>query len=289
MVVKLGICVAYDWELLAYSLPAIYKHVNAICLSVDVDCKSWSGNNFEIDWKGLNKLVEEIDADGKIMILRESFYNINRSPIANECFQRERMATVLGKADWIVQIDTDEIFINVEDFFECLRKHTGTKRPMNIHGMWINLIKQTRAGYIYSVLKTPPLATNYPSYEYGRTNSNFNVYTNSFLVHITWARPVEEIRQKLANWGHSNELKSEGFLKIWEALDDTNWMYIKNFHPMFDSRIKEVFHVSATSIDSLMTNEFYKSHALKKKHLKMNNIWYSRASKIWRRLNKHSQ
>ena len=70
MVVKLGICVAYDWEFLQYSLPAIYDHVDAICLSIDAECKSWNGNNFSFNKEGLDNLVKQVDRLGKIEILR---------------------------------------------------------------------------------------------------------------------------------------------------------------------------------------------------------------------------
>ena len=117
MVVKLGICVAYDWEFLQYSLPTIYSKMDKICLSIDKNRTSWNGNIFPIDVSALKKIISEIDDQNKVFLLEESFYDKSRTPIQNECYQRTRMAEVLGKADWIVQIDTDEIFLNPDDFF----------------------------------------------------------------------------------------------------------------------------------------------------------------------------
>lgn len=284
MVVKTGICVAYDWEFLQYSLPEIYDHVEAICLSVDKDCKSWNGNNFSFDQVGFENLVQAIDKSGKIKILRDSFYNPARTPIENECFQRHRMAEALGKADWIIQIDTDEIMINPEMFIAELEKYNDYKRPVNIHGIWLNLIKQTTSGFIYSVLKTPPLATNQPKYDYGRTNGHFNIYTNSFIGHITWARPEEEVKYKLQNWGHSHEFNGMSFFKIWQALDDFNWMYIKDFHPMGKEKMGGLFFSKAGSIKEFINIVDTIDHRFTAAQLLTNNIWVSRLMKILNRL-----
>jgi hypothetical protein len=280
--IKLGICVAYDWELLNFSLPAIYKHVDQICLSIDSDRISWNGNSFELDWNAFSTLIRQLDVHNKIQILQESFYNTSRSPIENENYQRSRMAAVLGQTDWIIQIDTDEIIMNARDLILTLKKYSNSKRPTNVHGVWINLIKHLPSGFIYSVLKTPPLATNKPQYEYGRTNSHFDIYINIFLAHITWARKEDEVYYKLKNWGHSHEFNGESFFKIWQALDEGNWQYIKDFHPMNKNAIHSLFfHPSANLQEFLITFD-YTQHRLPKAILLANNIWISRTKKALR-------
>ena len=44
--IKLGYCVAYDWDLLRYSIPKIYEHTDVICLSIDKNRQSWTGEFF---------------------------------------------------------------------------------------------------------------------------------------------------------------------------------------------------------------------------------------------------
>jgi hypothetical protein len=281
MVVKLGICIAYDWDLLEYSLPSVYDKVDQICLSIDKDYISWSGQRFNLDWSALQGLVERIDKDKKIFFLKESFYDVKNLPIKNECFQRQRMAEALGKADWIMQLDSDEILINAGCLFNELKKLQGKKRPVNIHGIWINLIKQTSEGFIYSILKTPPLATNVPAYEYGRTNGHFNVYTNTFLAHITWARPEQEVRLKMENWGHSHEFNGKSFFKIWNALDDYNWKYIKDFHHVIQTTIPQLFFHKAKNINQFVQTIESAPYRLKRKEVLSNNIWVSRIKKIF--------
>jgi hypothetical protein len=284
MRITLGICIAYDWQLLEYSLPVIYPFVDQVCLSLDKTLTSWSGNKFEVDRVSLKSLIALIDTDNKILLLEESFYERGKLPIENESFQRKRMAEALGRADWTIQIDTDEIFINALDFINELKKYYGLKRPVNIHGMWFNLIKHTPKGYIYSVLKTPPLATNVPCYEYGRTNGYFNIHTNTFLAHLTWARPVDEIKLKMLNWGHSHEFNGESFFKIWEALDDYNWKYIKDFHHVIQTSIPKVFFQEARNLEEFTKAISVKQHSLTKKDLLLNNIWISRLKKVLKKI-----
>ena len=49
--IKVGYCVAYDWDLLAYSLPLVYDYADKICLSIDIDYTSWGGTPFSFDEK----------------------------------------------------------------------------------------------------------------------------------------------------------------------------------------------------------------------------------------------
>lgn len=283
MTVKTGICVAYDWEYLRLSLPSVYSSVDSICLSVDEHCRSWNGNSFAFDWQEFYGLIDALDPDRKIQVLKESFFDPSRTPIENECYQRSRMAEFLGGADWYVQIDTDEIIINPGQFIRQLQAYKNIKRSVNIHGTWINLIKQTDQGFIYSVLKTPPLATNHPVYEYGRTNGHFNIYTDTFLAHITWARPEEEVYYKLKNWGHSHEFNGMSFFKIWKALDDQNWVYIKDFHPMNKGAIPGLGFHKAADIGEFVKTFKTAPHVLSAKEKLENNIWVSRIKKLLRK------
>lgn len=41
--IKVGFCVAYDWNLLHVSIPKIYDDADVICLSIDKNRRSWAG------------------------------------------------------------------------------------------------------------------------------------------------------------------------------------------------------------------------------------------------------
>ena len=47
--IKVGFCVAYDWELLKNSIPRVYNAADTICLSIDKNRTSWSGKKYDFD------------------------------------------------------------------------------------------------------------------------------------------------------------------------------------------------------------------------------------------------
>ena len=72
--IKVGICIAYDWEMLKISLPIIYNHVDKICLSIDKNRKSWAGNCYDFDNISFLSYIKEIDLNQKIQILEENYF-----------------------------------------------------------------------------------------------------------------------------------------------------------------------------------------------------------------------
>ncbi|NJL12532.1 MAG: hypothetical protein HC913_05720 [Microscillaceae bacterium] len=78
-----------------------------------------------------------------------------------------------------------------------------------------------------------PFATNRPDYHNARRNGHFNHLSPFFVLHETWARGEEELRRKINSWGHDNDfIDKESFFRLWQVLDDYNYRFIKNFHPL---------------------------------------------------------
>jgi hypothetical protein len=50
------------------------------------------------------------------------------------------------------------------------------------------------------------------------------------LIHQSWARSEAEIREKIYNWGHSNDFQKEEYLNFWNALNEKNFREARNFH-----------------------------------------------------------
>jgi hypothetical protein len=237
--IKVGFCVAYDWHLLTYALPFVYKEADVICLSIDKERISWSNNAFEFNDQRFTQLIKSIDVEGKVNILEDNFHLTNLTPMENEVRQRNMMASFLGKGGWHIQLDCDEYFINFYAFVNYLKNLRGSNlKPLNVNCIWITLFKQVEGGFLYIVplykrdIEHIPIATNYPYYQYGRRNGNFNIYTDFKIVHQSWARSDNEVLQKINNWGHKNDFDTISYYKFWEALSRNNYKSIKNFHPM---------------------------------------------------------
>ena len=72
-IIKTGFCVAYDWELLKYSLPGVYEESDMICLAIDKDRHSWSCNKYEFDDKAFYDFIKKTDRENKIDIYEDDF------------------------------------------------------------------------------------------------------------------------------------------------------------------------------------------------------------------------
>jgi len=287
--VKIGFCVAYDWYLLEYALPPVYEAADIICLSLDINRTSWSGLTFAFDEKGFLDLVKRIDTQKKIVVLEESFYVPSLRPMQNEIRQRNRMAEVLGAGGWHIQLDCDEYFPDFGGFVNYLFSLPEKKsKDVNICCLWIVLYKQTKNGFLYvdperkDNLYFIQIATRNPSYEHGRRNGNFNICTSFYLVHQSWARTENEIREKIANWGHSDDLDSAAYFEKWNAIDEDNYTRIRNFHPTTPEIFPSLVFEKGQTIPELLRNLPYsKMRSLSPIELFFRNSkWVSRLKKI---------
>ncbi len=256
--IKVGFCVAYDWNLLRHSLPLIYSHSNSICLSLDRNRISWSGEKFDFDEKAFNSFINEIDSEQKIRVLESDFFLAGKSAAENEVVQRNAMAIFLGAGGWHIQLDADEYFVDFPSFTKFLSSLPKRKYSYNICCLLITLFKQTTKGF----LVVDPLnvgnseyiqiASLTPSYLHGRRNGHFNQYVNFSIVHQSWARSDEEILQKLKNWGHINDFNTNVYFTFWKTIKQENYLAIKNFHPIEPKRWPSLRFVEAFSIKDFM-------------------------------------
>ncbi len=257
--IKVGFCVAYDWRLLKYSLPAIYISSDLIYLSIDKDRISWSGNKFTFDENGFRNLIEDVDTESKIIVLEDDFHIERLSPMENEVRQRNKLADKMGNGGWHIQLDCDEYFVEFDKFVKYLHGiPKSMTRATNICCPWIVLFKKTPEGFIYvdpvkrSNLEFMQIATKEPHYEYGRRNGNFNIHTNFSILHDSWARDQEEIKEKIFSWGHSKDFDKDSYLNFWTTVDETNFKKFKNIHWLRPEVWPRLGFLKATGIEELL-------------------------------------
>jgi hypothetical protein len=257
--IKVGFCVAYDWHFLQYALPLIYKSSDQICLSLDKDRISWSGNSYFFDEVAFKKLIGQIDVDNKISVLEENYHLPELTPMQNEVRQRNSIANHLGKGGWHLQLDCDEFFLKFNEFSDYLKSLPSSKtKKSNVCCQWIILYKQLQYGFLYvdpgqkKNVEFMQIATKEPFYEYGRRNGNFNIDTNFKIVHQSWARDDKEIKEKIFNWGHSDDFDRDQYFDQWCSLNETNYQHFKNFHPLQPSVWFRLGFVECSDIAELM-------------------------------------
>ena len=262
MNIKVGYCVAYDWELLKKSIPRVYDYADVICLSIDKNRRSWGGERYAFDEEAFLKWTKEIDVQSKLLIYEDDFFLPELQSIENDNRQRNLMAQFLGEGGWHIQIDSDEYFLNFKGFVEYLislnKAPTSNEKPINVCCNWISLIKQTEEGYVFvdnpiDLLETMPFATNKPLYENARRNGYFNHISPFYVLHETWARGEEQLREKLNNWGHNSDFHDkESYFKLWKAIDENNCKYLKNLHPLQCEIWQKLDYIKAKSVEDLI-------------------------------------
>lgn len=275
--VKVGFCVAYDWYFLEHSLPLVYNDADQICLSIDKERIGWAGEKFDFDSDAFHNLIADIDKKGKIKILEEDFHLNGLTPMQNEVRQRNKMAEFLGSGGWHIQLDADEYFVDFKGFVQQLQAYKG-KAEINICVPFLILFKRIEQGWLMvstnnkKVLEYVPIATLKPKYEYGRRNGYSNYKVNYSIIHQSWARNKSEIRQKIENWGHKNDFDTLQFLHFWEELDCSNFLQVKDFHPIQPSLWPSFEIIPGNEIVEIL--EYLKKHPphlLSKSSLKKQN------------------
>jgi hypothetical protein len=238
----------------------VYKSADRICLSLDRDRISWSGNSYAWDGIAFNQLISSIDVNNKIIILEDNFHLPKLTPMQNEVRQRMLMADKLGPGGWHIQLDSDELFLNFEGFVAYLRK-LNPKRKLNVICPWITLYKQDSNGFFYvhpvrfREIESIQIATMWPRYDFGRRNGYFNLFANFPILHLSWARSAEEIRTKLWNWGHRDDVLSERLTQVyddWCRLNRDNYSEFKNFHMLEPGKWPRLSYLPCKSVDELI-------------------------------------
>lgn len=280
--IKAGYLISYDYEFVRTSLPRIYDFVDEIYFAVDVDGKTWSGASLEIDpqfWEW----VEKFDKDQKITIYKDQFYLPELTPM--ECDTRERnlLGKRMGKADWYLQIDSDEYFVDFESFIKRLKAYQSEK-PTSINCSVATLFKELPTGFLLidDSFETLSFATNHPVYDMARNNSSGNEQINwdNLVLHQSWARTSTEIQQKLNNWSHKDDFNTKSFFALWNAIDEDNYDYLRNFHPLTKVTWPKLTLIKGT-INEILNSEELRSFKTKKRPPVKEKSFLS---KLWKKL-----
>jgi hypothetical protein len=256
-IIKVGYLISYDYEFVKISLPIVYEFVDEIFFAVDIDGKTWSGESFEIN-DNFWTWIREFDKDNKIKIYKDRFYVADLTPM--ECDTRERnlLGQQMGDADWYIQIDSDEYFVDFQAFANKLRAYEPNK-PTTIYCSVACLFKELGTGFLLigESFETLSSATNHPVYDLARNNTSGNeqVHWDDLMLHQSWARTPEDIQQKLSNWSHRDDFNTNSFYKLWNAIDEDNYNCLRNFHPLTSDTWPKLVFFPGTIKDILSSDQ----------------------------------
>lgn len=239
--IKVVFLLAYDYEYVKFSLPCVYEYADQILFSIDKNRISWSGNTFKFD-ESIIDWIKTYDVNNKIRFYEDDFYVSSNTPMQNDTRQRLLSANFLGKGGWTLMIDVDEYFLNFQAFVTLLNKYNNylidpKKTPICIAANWINVFKQDESGFYFISESNFPvkIATNNPEYTMARDLNHFTYYSDFVIVHQSWARPKEEMKFKLENWSHKNDvINASNYYEFWLGVNENNYKKVKDFcnaHP----------------------------------------------------------
>lgn len=270
ILIKVGFLLSYDYDFLRTSIPLVYKEADMIVLAKDYQSRTWSGTRFTIepdffDWLKL------IDIDQKIKIYEDDFYRPELTLLENDTRERKMLGVYLGSGGWHVQLDADEYIVNFKGVVEFLKTKSlflkdPVKKSVNFCMNFHVLYKQVRGGYLY--VKGKPeiyqVATNNPDYTACRKTNGIEISTGFDIIHHTWARKPEEVRMKLENWTHARDFDTKSYFNLWNAIDENNYKYISDFHPMVPGFWKSLDYTKAETLTEAI-------HTLSKKEISKKN------------------
>ena len=250
--IHVGFLLSYDYDKLKLSIPPVYNDADRIFIAVDENLTTWSGNKFEIDPHFFDWL-EKFDVDKKIEIYRDNFYVPELTGIQMDTRERYMLGIKMMIGNWIIQIDSDEIFVDFEDFVKKLRKYDSyldnpKKKRVLIAGFHINIYKYLEDSMLYVNNATKfYVATNYPNYKLAKNTKERIIYINSYVLHEGLSRSEEELEYKLNNWSHREDVNTS-FLTKWKMANKDNYKDIKDVFYLNPKTWKSLSNLSLVNV-----------------------------------------
>lgn len=253
--IHVGFLLSYDYELLKLAIPPVYKDSDRIFIAIDENYMTWSGNKFDVDpafftWLG------EFDTDNKIELYRDNFYVPTLTTTQMDTRERKMLSDQMGIGNWLIQVDSDEYFIDFADFVRQLRKYdhyldNPEKHKIQIAAFWLIIYKYTENGILYVDKPMKSIfATNYPNYKAFRRTNERVIYLDNLVLHESVSRSEEELRYKLSNWSHNTHV-NDSFMDKWLKVDETNYKDFQDFYYIEPDRWKTLDYFPTKNIDEV--------------------------------------
>lgn len=226
--------IAYDYRYSFDAIRSYYKIADEIILGIDIKRKTWSGQYYKFDEKYFDEQIDKIDIDNKIKIIESDFHKFNH-PAQNDTYERNYLSKYCKDGNIIVQIDSDEILLNAEEFLKWTNEN---EFDCELTAEWVTVFKSFKNDKVLVIDNEdkPEIAPvgikQKNSYQYARLTGKPQIKSGLKLLHYSWGRERFELIEKLNNWTHSRDFDINKFIKMWDGINEKNYEEIKNFHPL---------------------------------------------------------
>lgn len=243
-----------DPNFLRESLRAYYDRVDRIVLSYDENATSWTGTPLPVE--ECLAIIDSVDTAGKCVRVPGHYARLDHHPLDNDTFQRQQaLDAASGGADWVLQLDTDEIMIDPERFFAALHRADATGMSgMDYPSRWLyshvgadRYLEASSRFWRYRSSYPGPLAVRAgtrlsharqadvlryrvdlrpwntdPAHRHDERVHQV-VPAASAVIHYSWVRDHDTMRRKFGWSGHAVEYSQPEVYRSWAARQQHPW------------------------------------------------------------------
>lgn len=256
---------AADATWLRSSVEQYYDLVTRIVVSYDESSTGWAGAPIAVE--ECLGLLRSMDRDRKMVYVPGCFSNTTDVTTFGETAQRTAALAVAAQgADWVLQLDTDEVLPQPTDLLARLDVAAeigaeGVEWPMRV------LYRRRRQDYLEVVDEDGQPRFEYPGPIAVRPTARLvharqidgpilrcavagddrslqlrraaapgetrlpDLTTEAAILHNSWARQPAVVRQKVRSWGHNMGWRSAVYYWVKWYPAPLTWRWLKDFHP----------------------------------------------------------
>jgi hypothetical protein len=254
---------AADAEFVEQSVASYYDLVDRLVVSYDASGRAWNGVPLDVE-----DCLGRLRGLDKVELLAGSFCRPELAPMAAETAQRTDALAAAGEgADWVLQIDADEVLPDKGALLAALRTAEelglpALEWPMRVlfrslgHGRFLEVCdvdggdryeypgavavrpgtlllnaRQVGAPFLRAVVRGDDrsLQVTRPAEE-NETRREL-LGPEQAIVHYSWAGSRARIRSKVSSWGHSDGWRTRAFYLLRWRPAPLLWRTMRDFHP----------------------------------------------------------
>jgi hypothetical protein len=237
---------AADPAWLTHSIASYYGLVDQILVSYDEGGRSWTGQPLPVEQ--CLDAIRTLDTERKVSLLPGRFWRPGEHPMDNETYQRQVCLDAMqASADWIIQLDTDEILLDQAAFARELAVADVTGRNgLEYPARWL-YASLGGDRYLERSRRLGGIAAGYPGAVAVRAGTRLRVARQGAdplwrvdfrprntdparsrdasvdsvvgaqqgIAHLSWVRSEEELRAKGRSSGHARDLDWDRDIDRW--------------------------------------------------------------------------
>ena len=254
---------AADGEFVERSVASYYDLVDRLVVSYDASGRAWNGVPLDVE-----DCLRRLGGLGKVERRAGRFCRPELAPMAAETAQRTAALAAAGDgADWVLQIDADEVLPDREALLAALRAAeelglAAVEWPMRVlfrslgHGRFLEVCdidggeryeypgavavrpgtplrngRQVGVPFLRAVVRgdARSLQVTRPAEE-DETRVEL-LDPQQAIVHFSWAGSRARIRSKVRSWGHSDGRRTRVFYLLRWRPAPLLWRTMRDFHP----------------------------------------------------------